>query len=789
MQGLLEDLRFGARTLRRAPGTTAAAALTLSLGMAALTTIFSLLNGILLRPLPYPDSEDLVILYERSPIGERTLASRAALSDWQAASQSFAGIAAIESANMNLAGIAEPERITVKTVSPELFGLLGAAPYTGSAAIDSKTELVLTEPLWERRFGRDPGVVGRAITLDGNRVVVAGILPRGFRFFQKADAFLLARAAPIETDRNARRSLIVARLAPGVSLQRAQAELQGIAGNVARAHPASNRGWSVEIASLQETLVRGPQQDLPILFCAAAFVLFIACANVAGLALAKSAARRQEFSIRASLGAGRLQLFRLMVVENVLLALLAGGAGLAISSASLEWIRKQIPLGVVPNPDAAAIDGRVFAFVILVCLLTGIVCALAPAWRCLREDLAGNLGRSDLGRPGTSRLRSILATVEIAAALVLLSGAGLMFRALSNVGRFTEGRPPQEILTLRMSLPRPRYEDPQAALAFLRGALESVRALPAVEGCALVTALPFEGSASVRSFSFPENLSGEKSAAVFNAVTEGFLASAGIRVERGSSFENAGKQAAAFPAVVNPAFARRFFPGTDPFGRRLLIDGTSTTVEIVGVTAERQSSSRLGAEPPQVFIPFDQHPSREAALVVFAPSPAIPALKNAVAKAIRQLDRDLPVSNVMTLAELRDRHLSVPTVLAGLVGAFGVAAFFLSLIGIIGLVSHAAAERTREIGIRAALGAGKVDILRLIGRQGMRYAAAGLILGLAGTAALSRILRGILFGVPLEDWASIAATAVVLFAGTLAACYGPALRAASLDPAEALRHD
>ncbi len=402
----MHDLRFGARMLRRSPGTTVAAALTLSLGIASLTTIFSLLNGIILRPLAYGDPERLVLIGERSRDGGEAPVPLPNFLDWKSQSRSLQGLAAVERDTMVLTGGEVPERITVRLVSGELFGMLGVQPSLGRVFQKEENAAVLTDSLWERRFGRDPGVIGRVIFLNDTPRAIVGVLPREFRFFKQVDAFLPLQPGSSPGVREARTVLVIGRLAPGVTVHQVQAELPSITANLEPGYAADKPGWGVTVEKLQDNLVRGPRQDLPILLCAAGFVLLIACANVAGLTLAKTAARQHELAIRVSLGASRSRLLRQLIVESLLLALLAGGAGLCLSGWAVGFIRKQIPPGVIPNPEAVSIDGRVLGFTLAICLLTGIVFGLAPAWRASRKDVYEAMGRSSrgvCGRTGYAR--------------------------------------------------------------------------------------------------------------------------------------------------------------------------------------------------------------------------------------------------------------------------------------------------------------------------------------------------------------------------------------------------
>ena len=783
MYGFIQDVRFGARILRRTPGATTASALTLSIGIAGLTAMFSLLNGLLLRPLPYPDPDRLVIVYEKSPEGESSRVSLANFLAWKSGARSFGAMGAIETTEMNLTGGAEPERISASLVSPDLLGLLGAAPSLGSPFAPDQDAVVLSDALWDRRFGRDPGVIGRRVSFDGIPHTVAGILPRDFRFFQKADAFLPLRVPPDLASRENRRALVIGRLSHGVTLGQANAGLESLLGTEAAKKPGSARLPGVEALLLHEALLRGPRADLPILLSAAALLLLTACANVAGLAMATSAARRREFAIRFSLGASRSRVVRQVLIENILLALFAGTAGLSLAAAAAAVLRKQIPPGVVLNPDAVAVDFRVLGFALVVCFATGIVLGILPGWRAGGESLpATRCG-------GSSRLRSTLVVAEIAISLMLLCGAALMVRALAAAQSDRAGGPPaSNILTLRLALPAAEHGGPADAGSFFHRALESVSALPGVQRAALSTALPYTGGAPFRRLYEP-GASSQPVPAIVLAVSPSFFETIGVPVERGRAFTASDAKGAPMVAAVNRAFTRRLFSGADPIGQQLRVEGEPSGLEIVAVAGDWSPTARLQAEPLQVYVPFAQHPAREARLLLVAPASAIPSLMSAVRQAIRLIDNDQPVSDIATLESLRNHQLSVPRMLTGIAAGFGAVVLLLALVGTYGLMSFAVTNRTHEIGVRAALGATPSNIVRLIGKQGALLTLAGLVLGSAGAAAVARLLRGLLFGVPVQDYASLGAMALVLVAGSLAAAFIPARRAAALDPAAALRHE
>jgi putative ABC transport system permease protein len=801
MQSLILDFRYGARTLRANSVFTAAAAVALSFGIGANIIIFSMINAILLRPLPHSEAARLVFVHEKPPDGWAGAVSAATFRDWQEPNSVFESMAAVRGARMNLTGRDEPELLRVGCISSGFFPLLGVRPSQGRLFVPgderpgAAAAAVLSHGLWQRRFGGEASAVGARVTLDGRPFVVVGILPRGFRYHTNFEAYVPLDAAIYAQPRSERSLTVLARLKQGVSLAQSGAWMDHAAANLARDHPDTNKGWGAIVSGMQEELVRGPRQDLPVLLTAALFLLLIACANVANLLMARAATRSREIALRVALGANRLRILRQLLCESTLLALLAGALGALVSVWVLGLLEKMIAPDILPVDLVLKPDLKVLAFALAVTLLTGLLLGCAPAWRGVRVDLRQVLSQGARGTAGgmsLSRARRTLIAVEIALSLVLLVGAGLMIRTYRNIVRLEAGVPLENLLTLQLTLPDYRYGSPENAGPFLRQVLQSVESLPGVRSAALTNAIPYGGWVSTRSFDIAGQGSGAKAGSVsahFVAVSEHFFPTVGIALKKGRSFTARDDGKSAQVAIVNEAFARRFLAGSDPLGRQLRLreSGHETrALEIVGVSGDIRAGLTPNAVPPQIYVPFLQDPEQDRFLIVQSSAPST-SLAGTVRGAVRDLDKDVPLSDIRTMAEVRDRALSVPHVLVMLVGSIGGLAIALAGIGIYGIIAYAASQRRHEMGVRLALGATRGDLLRLVMKQGAAVVGTGMAAGLAGALALSRLMKGIIFGVPAYDLSTYAAMSLFVALVSLAAIYVPARRAAATDPIRTLR--
>jgi putative ABC transport system permease protein len=801
MQSLIADFRYGARTLRANSAFTAAAAVALSFGIGANIVIFSMINAILLRPLPHREAARLVFVHEKPPDGWAGGVSAATFRDWQEQNTVFECMAVVQGTRMNLTGRDEPERLRVGSVSSGFFPVLGVQPSQGRLFVPADERpgaaaaAVLSHGLWQRRFGGEDSAVGARVTLDGRPFVVVGVLPSGFRYHTNFEVYVPLDAAVYTQPRSERTLTVIARLKQGVSLAQSSAWMDRVSGNLAHDHPDTNKGWGAIVSGMQEELVRGPRQDLPVLLTAALFLLLIACANVANLLMARAAARSREIALRAALGASRLRLLRQLLCESTLLALLAGTLGVVMSVWALGLLEKMIAPDVLPVDLVLKPDLKVLGFALAVTLLTGLMLGSAPAWRGVRVDLRQALSQDARGAAGgmtLSRTRRILIAAEIALSLVLLVGAVLMIRTYRNIVRLEAGVPLENLLTLQLTLPDYRYESHEYADLFVRQVLQRVESLPGVRSAALTNAIPYGGWVSTRSFDIPGQTIGEQSGTVsahFVAVSEHFFPTVGIALKKGRSFTERDDGKSARVAIVNEAFVRRFLADSDPLGRQLRPRESvhdTRVLEIVGVSGDIRAGMTPNAVPPQIYVPFLQNPEQDRFLIVQSSARAV-SVAEAVRSAVRDLDKDLPLSDIRTMAQVRDRALSVPRVLVILVGSIGGLAMGLAGIGIYGILAYTAAQRRHEMGVRLALGATRGDLLQLVMKQGAAVVGTGMAAGLAGALAVARLMQGIIFGVPAYDPSTYAAVSLFVALVSLVALYLPARRAAATNPIQTLR--
>ncbi len=806
MGTLWQDIRYGFRQLLQNRRFTAVVILSLALGIGGTTTVFSMINAVLLRPLPYQHPERLVYVWEQSPQHDNYRVSASTFLDWQQQSQGFERLALIQETSLTLVEANQPERIDVGRVSAGFFDLLGVPAAMGRTFQPSDDRagatpvVVLSDALWARRFGRDPRIIGKTIMLGEESHTVIGVLPSTFFYYFSFEAFVPATPDPAGP-RDDRRFRVIARLKENTSLEQSQAEMEGIAGRLATSFPETHKDWGVAIERMHESLTRGQRQDLPILLSAAAFVLLICCANVANLLLAKMARRRHEISVRLALGAGRVRLLRQLLTESVLLALLAGVGGCLLAMWGLDMIGKTLPRSVIPTGVSLQVDLRVFGFCLLLSVVTGLIFGASPAWGASKPDFHEGLSQTTRGGglSGGRHLRSALVVTQLALSLVLLAGAILMVQAFTRVTRLNPGVRPQEILTFEISLPPTRYPTAEKAQQTFRRLLEGVGRLPGVRSAALSTALPYRGAGAV-----PFEIVGraparadEQPQTPLLAASPGFLSTIGLGLLQGRGLKESDDRLASPVAVVNETFVRRFLAGAEPLGTRLRLDPAvlglegkePLLVEIVGIVQDgRGVSPRPNDAAPQLCLSYLQCGFRDYYVCLDSVVPP-ESLVSSARRAVWDIDRDLPVAAVQTLAAVRSRAFSIPRVLTGVMMSFGLLALGLAVMGTYGLVAHSTALRGREMGIRLALGATRGNLLWLVLKQGMHLVVVGLLLGLAGALAISRLLQGLLFGVPMLNAASILGVCLLLLAVAFLACYFPARRAARTDPMTALRYE
>jgi len=814
MGTLFQDLRYGVRMLAKNPGFTAVVVMTLALGIGANTAIFSVVNTVLLKPLPYKDAGRIVVVWEQNP--ERgwynNIISAANFLDWRKQNHVFTQMAAVDMfKSFNLADSSRPEEVGGEQVSTSLFSLLGVSPFKGRDFLPEEDQpggpkvVILSYGMWQRRFGGDPGLVGKSISLNNESYIVVGIMPAGFHFppfwrdWNKGELWVpgLNLSEPLRTYHN---YVGVGRLKPGVSLAQAQAEMDTIARRIDLQYPES-KGWGVGLVPLHEQAVGETRRPLLVLLGAVGFVLLIACANVANLMLARAAGREKEIAIRTALGARRRRLIRQFLTESLLLALAGGGLGLLVAVwgvgilTSVAGQRALGPWASVSLEDVA-INGPVLAFTLLLALATGIVFGLAPAFAASSPDLNQSLkegGRGSSEGAGRHRLRSALVISEFALALALLAGAGLMIRTLVDLGKVDLGFNPENVLTFRVPLLGPRYEDQRRQQEFLTRLLERLKTIPGVQWASVARGLPvggWDGWGFVTEDN-PTPPPNQIPDANYQVVGPEYFRSVGIPLHAGRFFNDQDTAGSMRVAIVNQEWARQEWPGQNPIGKRLKVDMAGRPwLTVVGVVGNVRPDWPDPHFLPEVYLPYTQPPwdiTPREFVVRTASNPA--GVAAAVRNEVESLDKGQPVSDVRTLDEAVAESVADRRFVMLLFGAFAALALVLAAVGIYGVVAYSVEQRTREVGIRMALGAKTTDVLRMVVGRGLVLSLAGVGVGLGGALALTRFLSNMLYGVRATDPVTFAGVSLLLAAVALLGSYIPARRATKIDPMVALRHE
>ena len=797
------DLRYGGRQLAKSPGFTLIAVLTLALGIGATTAIFSVVYGAVIRPLPWQEPERIVRAFFVSPEGEKHGAFSAPnFLDLRAQSKTLSGVASVSGMTLNLSGDgSEPERLPGAQVSANYFEVMGMRPLAGRTFApgedqpDAQRVTVISEELWERRFGRDPEVIGRTLTLNGQPRTVVGILARGTQLPSGADAWVPMVFTPDDLDgRGAVWFAAFARLAPGATLERTTAEGSLIARRLAEQYPEANAGYleTMTFEPAQETLTGSSRKPLLILLGAVCCVLLIACVNVANLLLVRAASRQGEIVIRSALGAGRSRIVRQLLTESVVLALAGGAAGVALAFWATRALVKLAPAGV-PRLEELGMDSTALLFALGVSLLTGVLFGLAPALQTSRTDLSAALRegtRGSRGKGGT-RARSVLVVVEMALAVVLLAGAGLLIRSFAQLQGVQTGFEEENVVTFNLELPSAKYPDEAKLRAFTAALMERMERLPGVESAgATVSGLPFDGGQNVLTFSIegrPPAPPGKEDIMVMGTATPDYFKTLGIPVVRGRAFTRQDRDGAPGAGVINEAATRRFFPNQNPLGQRITI-GTREpqTSEIVGIVADFKQDELEQEIEPMMFRPYDQAP-QESLAIVLRSKQDVQTLAPALRTRVKELDPDLPLYGLQTMDELVAKSTAPSRFYMLLLGGFAFISLVLAAVGIYGVIAYAVRQRTQEIGIRLALGATGDRVLRMVVGQGLALAGIGALVGLLGALFATRGMQSLLFEVSATDPAIYAGVALVLVAVAALASYLPARRAARTDPQLVLR--
>ena len=810
---LLQDIRYGVRMLARHKAFTAIAVITLALGIGANTAIFSVVNELLLRPLPFRDAERIVMLWEVTPEGRhQNTTSRANFRAWRAQSSSYEHLAAFSDQRFNLTGDGEPEELSLQLATTEFFKVLGVDPILGRTFLPEDGEAgkppvaVLSYGLWQRRFGGQSQVIGQQITLNGIKYSIIGVMPPGFQFHIKhrsgtgraAEAWtVLSMPSGPGANEIGRFLSVVARLKAGVSAEQAGAELRTIKARLSDADPQYNKNYSGEVLPLREQFFGNVRRPLWLMLGAVGFVLLIACANVANLLLSLATAREKEIAVRAALGARRGRIVRQLLTESVLLALVGSVLGLGLAWLGIKALVAISPRDLV-SLQSVGLNVTVLLWTLGVSLLTGVIFGLAPALHISRLNLNDSLkegGKSESGQAvGSRRLRNALVVSEIALAVVLLASAGLLIRSFIRLQQVDRGFNTDNILTMVIRLPGARYPEDAQLVAFFNQALEQVRQLPNVRSAGMVNFLPlYGGLGSATGFHIegqPAPPPGQGPSCDVRVADAGYFETMGIRLLRGRNFTQAEQREAKRVILINEALARKHFPNEDPIGRRLdvFMFENPTITEIVGIVGNVRYDSLIEESPPAVYFPHPELAYPFMTLVIRTDGdPA--AIAPAVQREIRAIDPNQPVSNVRTMNQVMSEWVSRSRFNTLLLGLFAALATLLSAVGIFGVMNYSVALRTREIGLRLAVGAQPRQVLLLILRQGLLLTIVGVGLGLVAAFALTRLLSGLLFGVTAVDATTFTTISVLLVIVSLLACYLPARRAMRIDPLRALRYE
>lgn len=801
METVIKDIRYALRALARRPGFTFIAVITLALGIGANTAIFSVVYGVLLRPLEYPEPDRLVGLRESNSLKQPDAqVAPGNFLEWQRQNTVFSDLAAYRTVSYNLTGDGGPERLLGARVSAGLFKTLGVQPIAGREFLSEEDQpgrekvVIISEGLWGRRFGSDPGILGRTLRLSGENFTVVGVMPKHFSLPDQRERELLTPIAFTETEKSlhhARYVDAIARLKPGVTLDQAQAEMTTIANRLSQAHPDANTGWTVQVATVLDFEVGNARKTLWMFFTAVALVLLIACANVTNLLLARAATRRKEIAIRVALGAGRVRIIRQLATESLLLAFLGALAGWPIAVWGLKALLTLAP-PQVPRLSAVTIDNRALLFTLAITLLTGLIFGLAPAFHLANTDANQALkdGSSEGNRAAAGqRIGNLLIAGEVALAVVLLVVSGLFLRSIWQFYQVKPGFETRNALAVTLQLSEKKYSDNKQVALFGQQLVEQISSLPGVEATGLTRILPIAHDLATGFYvegrlREPDNQLPQTN---YSAVSADYFKAMGIPLIAGRTFSDRDNQQAPRVAIVSADMAQRHFPGENPIGKRINVTvGPESFREIVGVVDDVKQKGLARPTRPHVYEPFAQAPSHFMTLVVRAssdPSALVPAIRSKVL----ELDHELPLQRVNTLAGIISNSLREVQFASLVLSVFGGVALVLALAGLYGVVSYSVAQRTRELGIRVALGAQVKDVLRLVLIKGMSFVLLGEVIGVAVAYWLTESIRASLFGVTPTDAATFVTVTVSLFLVALVACYVPARRATKVDPVVALK--
>jgi putative ABC transport system permease protein len=805
METLWLDVKYAARTLHKSPGFAAVVVLTLALGIGANAAIFSVVNSVLLRPYPYPDPDRLVLLWQHSKEIPEMMISYPDYLDWLGQNHVFADIAIYNRfLDKNLTGRGEPERLSTAVTTSNLFPLLGVKPVLGRGFLPEEDKrggsrvALLSHAVWQRRFGGDPHIVGESVRLDNDSYTVVGVLPADFHYLRSVELWV-----PMGTylddslmERSNHKGMIgLARLKPGATFEQARTEMQVISQRLATQYPASDMDITVGMGPLMAVRTGSVRATLLVLLGAVGFVLLIACANVANLMLARATARQRETGIRAALGASRSRLVRQLMTESLVLSALGGGLGLLLAGWGVDLLRS-VGGSNIPRVDELGVDARVIGVALLATIFTSFLFGIVPALQAASVNLQSILsegGRGGTASAGRHRFRRVLVVSEIALSLVLLVGAGLLVRSFLRLAQMAPGFNPENVMTMRVTLPEAKYKDDQSIVTFTDRLVQKMQSIPGITSAAVVKPLPFsdDGWESGVSIEGQPTEPGKNPSSETAVISPDYFRTMGIPILSGRSFNAQDTAKSPRVVIVNQTFARRFWPGENPLGKRIK-PGEYTSkeawIEVVGVVGDVRLTGLDDSEKPEMYIAYPQSASTFLALVArtsVEPASVAAALRAAVAA----VDKDQPVFAVATMRELVASSMAQRRFSMALFGGFAALALVLAIIGVYGVMSYAATQRTHEMGLRMALGATPGDVLRLIVGQGAQLALTGVLVGLAAAGALAPVMASQLFDMPAVDPVTFAGVAALLSCAAIAACYVPARRAARVDPMVALRYE
>jgi putative ABC transport system permease protein len=799
MDTLLRDIRYGVRGLLKRPGFTAVALIALALGIGANTAIFSLVNAVLLQPLPFKEPDRLVWMWGNiRQGGNRASVSPLDFLDYRQQNTTFEQFAALSSLPINLTGNGEPERLTSASVSGNYFDALGVKPALGRTFGPDNEKpgndqvTVLSYALWQRRFGGDADIVNKTVVLDGKTCLVLGVMPKNFNFPQSAELWVpMNFERSMMKQRKAHFLRPIGRLKTGMTMAQAQADTDAIARNLENLYPDTNTGWNLRLVSLRDQLVGNTKPTLFILLGAVGFVLLIACANVANLLLVRAAARQKEIALRTALGASRMRIVRQMITETVLLALMGGALGAFLATWGVEFL-VAVSGDNLPSTANVKIDGTVLGFTLIVSLVTGVLFGLAPALRTMKLNLTDSLkeGGRSVGE-GVQRnvTRSVLVVLESAVAVVLLVGAGLLVRSLIRLQNISPGFDSHGVLTMRIDLPEDKYSTLEKTTNFFQQLETRVGGLSGVESVGFISHLPLSGQLN----DWPYTVEGRPPASPdqgfdddFRLVNTQYFKAMSIPLLRGRNFTDQEVLQSTRVVLISELLAKQVFPNEDPIGHRLVMGMSGEAFEIIGIVGDIRHRALENQPLPAMYLPTYYGNGRNLVIRVQGDPVNLAA---AVRREVKALDPDQPVSAVKTMDDWVATSVSAPRYRTSLLALFALIALVLASTGIYGVMSYSVSQRTHEIGVRIALGAGGFDVLKMIVRQGMSLVAVGLALGLVGAIALTRVMSSVLFEVTPKDPLTFAVVAVFLAFVALLACYIPARRATKVDPLVALRYE